>query len=177
MIEELARIPVEVDYSSEFRYRNPIIDDEHAGDRHHASPARPPTRWRRCEEAKARGGRTSGHLQRGGQLDARGRPTASSTPTPARRSAWPPPRPSRPSWPPSTCFALYLGRQRGTLDAERVRDAPGGPRARCPQLIETVLRPGRGARALAPALLRQDRLPLPGRGASTTPSRWRGRSS
>ncbi|MEW6730401.1 MAG: glutamine--fructose-6-phosphate transaminase (isomerizing) [Acidobacteriota bacterium] len=27
MIEELARIPVEVDYASEFRYRNPILDD------------------------------------------------------------------------------------------------------------------------------------------------------
>jgi glucosamine--fructose-6-phosphate aminotransferase (isomerizing) len=27
MIEELARIPVEVDYASEFRYRNPVIDE------------------------------------------------------------------------------------------------------------------------------------------------------
>jgi glucosamine--fructose-6-phosphate aminotransferase (isomerizing) len=28
MIEELARLPVEVDYGSEFRYRNPIIDEQ-----------------------------------------------------------------------------------------------------------------------------------------------------
>ena len=28
MIEDLARIPVEVEYASEFRYRNPIVDDE-----------------------------------------------------------------------------------------------------------------------------------------------------
>lgn len=28
MIEELARIPVEVDYASEFRYRNPILDEK-----------------------------------------------------------------------------------------------------------------------------------------------------
>ncbi len=28
MIEELARIPVEVEYASEFRYRNPIVDDQ-----------------------------------------------------------------------------------------------------------------------------------------------------
>lgn len=28
MIEELARIPVEVDYASEFRYRNPLLDDD-----------------------------------------------------------------------------------------------------------------------------------------------------
>lgn len=27
MLEELARLPVEVDYASEFRYRNPVIDD------------------------------------------------------------------------------------------------------------------------------------------------------
>src|SRR5499427_11166774 len=27
MLEEFARIPVEVEYASEFRYRNPIIDD------------------------------------------------------------------------------------------------------------------------------------------------------
>ncbi|HEX5734376.1 MAG TPA: glutamine--fructose-6-phosphate transaminase (isomerizing) [Blastocatellia bacterium] len=28
MLEELARLPVEVDYASEFRYRNPILDDK-----------------------------------------------------------------------------------------------------------------------------------------------------
>ena len=28
MIEELARLPVEVDYGSEFRYRDPILDDD-----------------------------------------------------------------------------------------------------------------------------------------------------
>ena len=28
IIEELARIPVEVEYSSEFRYRNPVITDK-----------------------------------------------------------------------------------------------------------------------------------------------------
>jgi glucosamine--fructose-6-phosphate aminotransferase (isomerizing) len=28
MIEELARVPVEVDYADEFRYRDPIVDDE-----------------------------------------------------------------------------------------------------------------------------------------------------
>jgi glucosamine--fructose-6-phosphate aminotransferase (isomerizing) len=28
MLEELARIPVEIDYASEFRYRDPIIDDK-----------------------------------------------------------------------------------------------------------------------------------------------------
>jgi glucosamine--fructose-6-phosphate aminotransferase (isomerizing) len=35
LIEELARVPVEVDYSSEFRYRRPIVDAKDAGHRHH----------------------------------------------------------------------------------------------------------------------------------------------
>ena len=34
MIERLAQIPVEVDYGSEFRYRDPIVDRRYAGDRH-----------------------------------------------------------------------------------------------------------------------------------------------
>ena len=28
MIEQLARVPVEVDYASEFRYRDPIVEPE-----------------------------------------------------------------------------------------------------------------------------------------------------
>ena len=36
LIESIARIPVEVDYGSEYRYRDPILSPEHAGDRHHA---------------------------------------------------------------------------------------------------------------------------------------------
>ena len=35
LIEALARVPVDVDYGSEYRYRDPIVDAEHAGDRHH----------------------------------------------------------------------------------------------------------------------------------------------
>ena len=36
LIEELARIPVEVDYSSEFRYREPIVERSDARGRDHA---------------------------------------------------------------------------------------------------------------------------------------------
>jgi glucosamine--fructose-6-phosphate aminotransferase (isomerizing) len=73
LIETLAQIPVEVDYGSEFRYRNPLIDDRGTGHhperrdcrhtgRHvrgpsqrrpavvhcqcHRQPGRPPVRWR-----------------------------------------------------------------------------------------------------------------------------------
>ena len=73
MIEKLARIPVEVDYGSEFRYRDPIISSRHAdgGDlairrnrRHHCGAARSQAAWLQ----------DIGHLQRGGVHDhARGR--------------------------------------------------------------------------------------------------------
>ena len=55
MIEQLARLPVEVDYGSEYRYRNPIVGKTHAGSHHHAvwrdrryarGPARSETRRR-----------------------------------------------------------------------------------------------------------------------------------
>ena len=36
LFETLARVPVEVDYGSEYRYRDPIVVEEHAGDRDHA---------------------------------------------------------------------------------------------------------------------------------------------
>ena len=36
LIEQLARVPVEVDYGSEYRYRNPIVPRQHARRRHHA---------------------------------------------------------------------------------------------------------------------------------------------
>ena len=64
LIEEFARMPVEVEYASEFRYRNPPIDRQHAGVRHHAKrrdgrhaggPARD----------EAQGASDAGDLQRG----------------------------------------------------------------------------------------------------------------
>ena len=64
MIEKLARIPVEVDYGSEFRYRDPIIAAEHADgrdlairrDRRHAGGA---------ARGEAEGLEDAGDLQRG----------------------------------------------------------------------------------------------------------------
>ena len=73
MIEQLARIPVEVDYGSEYRYRHPIVSRKDTGRRHHAirrngrytrGPARGEGRWRVQHR----------HLQRGRQYgDARDR--------------------------------------------------------------------------------------------------------
>ena len=47
-IEEWARVPVEMDIASEYRYRNPVVGAGRPGDRHHPVRARPPTPWRRC---------------------------------------------------------------------------------------------------------------------------------
>ena len=64
MIESLARVPVEVDYASEWRYRDPIVGARHHYDgdfairrnrRHHRSPTR--SQSQRIEDAR--------HLQRG----------------------------------------------------------------------------------------------------------------
>ncbi len=48
LIEQLARIPVEVDYGSEYRYRHPDRRREDARRSSSRSRARRPTRWRRC---------------------------------------------------------------------------------------------------------------------------------
>jgi len=48
LIEEIARIPVEVDYASEYRYRNPIVDPScwWSGSRSRARRSTPCGRWR-----------------------------------------------------------------------------------------------------------------------------------
>ena len=71
MIEKLARIPVEVDYGSEFRYRDPIVERGYADggdfairrDRRHAGGA---------ARGQAEGIEDAGHLQRGGVDDHAG---------------------------------------------------------------------------------------------------------
>ena len=66
MIEALAQVPVEVDYGSEYRYRNPIVAPQRARHRHH------PVRRDRGHARGAPRGQPQGrqqhrHLQRGGQ--------------------------------------------------------------------------------------------------------------
>ncbi len=70
MIEELARIPVEVEYASEFRYRNPIVDEKtlviaisQSGETADTLAA--------IREAKQRGGRTIGLVNVVGSTIAR----------------------------------------------------------------------------------------------------------
>jgi glutamine---fructose-6-phosphate transaminase (isomerizing) len=67
MLEELARIPTEVEYASEFRYKNPVLDEGRSSrgqpvrrDRGHA---------RRAQGGEAAGRHDDGHRERGGLLD------------------------------------------------------------------------------------------------------------
>ena len=91
MIEKLARVPVEVDYGSEFRYRDPIVDRGHAhgGD---LAIGRNGGHAGGAARGQTEGVEDAGHLQRG-RLDdhARGGRHHLSR-TPARRSAWRRPR-------------------------------------------------------------------------------------
>ena len=69
LIEELARIPVEVDVASEFRYRDPLDRPRRPGRSRSASRARPPTRWPRCARRRRRARRSLAICNVVGQLD------------------------------------------------------------------------------------------------------------
>ena len=57
LIEDSPRVPVEVDYGSEYRYRDPIVDEQRAGASASPSPARRPTPSSAMEAAQERGAR------------------------------------------------------------------------------------------------------------------------
>ena len=109
LIEELARVPVEVDYSSEFRYRHPIIDKRtlaivitQSGETADTLGA--------LREAKRLGADPS----RSATWSAawrRAKPTARSTRTPDRRLAWRQRRRLPASWWRCTCSQLRSGRR------------------------------------------------------------------
>jgi glucosamine 6-phosphate synthetase-like amidotransferase/phosphosugar isomerase protein len=90
IIEEHARIPVEVEYASEFRYRNPIIEPgtvtlaiSQSGETIDTLEA--------MREAKRRGSRCSASRTWSAR-PSRANPTAAFTSTPVRKSASHPPR-------------------------------------------------------------------------------------
>ena len=107
LIERFARLPVEVDYASEFRYRNSPVDPRtlffvlsQSGETIDTLAA--------LREAKRKGYRVLAISNVVGSSASPGRPTAASTTsTSGRRSESPRPRPSPPSsssapWSPST---------------------------------------------------------------------------
>ena len=98
LIEHLARIPVETEYASEFRYRNPIIEDgtiviaiSQSGETADTLAA--------VEQAKERGAMVLGVVNVVGSTIARETRMPVSTCTSVPRSAWPAPRPLQPKWP------------------------------------------------------------------------------
>ena len=108
LFEDLARIPTEVEYASEFRYRNPIIEDgtvviaiSQSGETADTLAA--------LREAKREGRAGPGHRQRG-RLDHRPRDRRGRLP--ARRAGdrrGLAPRPSPARWPCEALIALYAG--------------------------------------------------------------------
>ncbi len=122
LLEQLARIPTEVDYASEFRYRRPLVDAgtlpifiSQSGETADTLAAQ--------REAKRHQPKTLAICNvRGSMLTREAQSSTSSdlllifrrpgpsTPTRAPRSAWPPPRPSRARSQPSHCSASSWAR-------------------------------------------------------------------
>ena len=136
MLEELCRIPVEVDYSSEFRYRDPVVGPQTLVMAVSQSGETLDT-LAGVKEARARGCHTfavcnvvgsSITREVDGVLYTHAGPeigvAATKTFTAQLAALY--------------LFALDFGRKRGTLDAARVRDLLADL-VRLPQQIETVL--------------------------------------
>jgi glutamine---fructose-6-phosphate transaminase (isomerizing) len=136
MIEELARVSVEVDYSSEFRYRDPVVGNRtlvlaisQSGETLDTLAGIKEARARDCRTAaicNVLGSSLTREVD--GVLYTHAGPeigvAASKTFTAQLAALY--------------LFALYLGQRRGTLDAAQVR-ARLGDLVRLPQQIEHVL--------------------------------------
>ena len=136
MIEELARVSVEVDYSSEFRYRDPVVGDgtlvlaiSQSGETLDTLAGIKEAQGRGCHTAaicNVVGSSLTREVE--GVLYTHAGPeigvAASKTFTAQLAALY--------------LFALYLGQKRGTLNAERVR-ALLADLVRLPQQIEHVL--------------------------------------
>ena len=93
MLEDLARLPVEVEYASEFRYKNPVLDERHAGGRHQ------PVRRNRGHAGRIAGGSPQKEPAPWASSTWWARPSRAKRPsaatcTPDPRWGWRPPRPS-----------------------------------------------------------------------------------
>ena len=135
LFEEFARMPVEVEYASEFRYRNPPLDRNtiviaitQSGETADTLAA--------LRESKRKGIRRWRSAMSSAAASP-ARPTAASTCTPARRSASPAPRrsPTRlPCWPCSPSISAGCGTSPVCKGADDPRIA-GHARRRSPRLV------------------------------------------
>ena len=160
MIEQLARLPVEVDYGSEYRYRDPIVGAGRRWPSSSRSRARPPTRWRRCARPRRKGASSMAICNVVGSMATRetdgtvythAGPEIGVASTKAFTS----------QLVALHLLALYLAQARGTLDARRRRARTSRRSTQLPQLIEQALKRDAADRGDRRALLPAHRLPLP----------------
>ena len=120
-IEEWARVPVEMDIASEYRYRNPVVGpgDLVIGITQSGETADTLAAMRLARE---RGRQGAGDHQHRWAARRRATPTACSSPAPGWRSASPRPRPSSPRSRRCTCSACGSRELRGTLPPERIAE-------------------------------------------------------
>ena len=160
MIEQLARVPVEVDYGSEYRYRNPIVAPQYAGGRHHAvrrdrrhaggaarsqAQGRPQHRdlQRRRQHGDARSRRHGLHARRPGDR----RRVDQGVHLAAGRAA--------------ICSALRLGAGARHAARPRRRKPHIDALLQLPQLLEQTLKLAPQIEEIAGAVPQPHRLPLP----------------
>ena len=120
-IEQWARVPVEMDIASEYRYRNPVVgpDDLVIGITQSGETADTLAAMRLARE---RGATRAGDHQHPGQPGDPRRRRACSTRAPASRSASPRPRPSSRRWRRCTCSACGSPSCAARWPAERMAE-------------------------------------------------------
>ncbi len=161
MIEELARLPVEVDYGSEYRYRDPIIDGNTAVLAITQSGETVDT-LAALEEARHKGARlwsivnvigSQAHRTVDGAILMQAGPEIGVASTKAFVT----------SLVDQYMLALHLGRLRGTLDDAALRRGVDGL-ARLPDLVGHVLGNGNAYQALANQFYDREHFLFLGRG-------------
>ncbi len=176
MIERLARIPVEVDYGSEFRYRDPILDDHtlvicisQSGETADTLAAQ--------REAKQKGAKTLAICNVVGSMitrEAAGTILTHAGPEIGVAST----KAFTGQLTALMLMALYLGQVRGKLSADVAQATHAGIHAPSAQNgNHPARRRGRHLRSARAAILPLHRFSVSRRAASTTPSLSKARSS